>query len=659
VRFFDRDGVLPGRLMMDRTPLRSGPGRNLRLVNKLRRDFAAALFFAFAGFLNAAQSPEPVDRIWLEQHYTKAEYQIPMRDSVKLFTAVFSPTDTSTNYPMWLTRTPYGVGPYGSNVFPVPNGPMKYYAREGFIFVLQDVRGRNSSEGEFVQVRPLNSDGVNASKPDESTDAWDTIEWLVRHVTNNNGRVGMSGISYPGFYAACGAINSHPALKAVSPQAPIGDWFMGDDYHRNGALYLSKAFDSGLNQMLVRPTRETPARFKFGTHDGYQFFLGLGPLVSADSRAGFWQDIVAHGNYDKFWQARNPRPHLTNIHSAILMVGGWYDAEDLFGTLEVYRGIEKQNPGIQNTLVMGPWSHGGWSSEDGRRLGPITFGSNTCAFFRIEVELPFFNTFLKGPSKCDLPEAVVFETGANEWRRFSAWPPTNAAKKSLYFQADGRLSFMRPDEAEDAFDEYVSDPVRPVPFTPNATLGMPREYMVGDQRFAAARTDVLVYQTEVLKEPVTLVGPVGVTLNVSTTGSDADWVVKLIDVHPFASANAAEAEMDGYQQLVRGEPMRGKFRNSFEKPEPFEPGKLTRVEWAMCDVLHTFRRGHRIMVQVQSTWFPLFDRNPQTFCDIYRAKPQDFRRATQRVFRTSSMASCLRVNVLSPRNEIAPPDTSD
>jgi len=265
---------------------------------------------------------------------------------VKLFTAVFSPTDTSTNYPIWLTRTPYGVGAYGSNVFPVPNGPMKYYAREGFIFVLQDVRGRNSSEGEFVQVRPLNSDGVNSSKPDESTDAWDTIGWLVRHVANNNGRVGMSGISYPGFYAACGAINSHPALKAVSPQAPIGDWFMGDDYHRNGALYLSKAFNSSLNQMLARPTRETPARFKFGTRDGYQFFLGLGQLASADSRAGFWQDIVTHGTYDEFWQARNPRPHLTNIHAAILMVGGWYDAEDLFGALEVYRVIEKQNPGI-------------------------------------------------------------------------------------------------------------------------------------------------------------------------------------------------------------------------------------------------------------------------------------------------------------------------
>lgn len=610
---------------------------------------------AFAQTLAAPANAETSDKSWIENNYTKTEYRIAVRDGVKLYTAVFSPRDTATNYPIWMVRTPYGACPVGANLFPSPKEPMKYFAREKFIFVLQDVRGRNASEGEYMQIRPLNSQTAGANETDESSDTWDTIDWLVKNVPNNNGKVGLSGISYPGFYAACGAVNNHPALKVVSPQAPIGDWFLGDDYHCNGALYLSKSFGASLSLMLPRQpaNRITPVNFE--THDGYKFYLGLGPLATADPRsaeglAGFWDDVVRHGNYDEFWRARDARPHLTNIHCAVLMVGGWYDAEDLYGALSVYHHIRAQNPGTRNVLAMGPWRHGGWGADDSRKLGSFDFGSNTSEYFREKIELPFFTHYLKENGADDLPAAVVFQTGVNQWRHFGSWPPTNVLSKTLYFRSGGRLDFTRPADKSRVFDEYVSDPSKPVPFTQKITLGTHPEYMVEDQRFAATRPDVLVYQTEVLEEAVTLAGPVISDLNVSTSGTDSDWIVKLIDVYPGESKEANSKfegnEMDGYEQLVRGTPMRGKFRNSFENPKPFEPDVVTKVEWTMPDVFHTFRRGHRIMVQVQSTWFPLFDRNPQTFCDIYNAKPEDFKKATQRVFRGSSNASCLHVSVL-------------
>ena len=605
--------------------------------------------------LGEAENPDLPDKAWLEKNYAKAEYRIDMRDGVKLYTAVFSPRDAGTNYPLWLIRTPYGAGPVGANEYPSPKGPLKYYAREKFIFVFQDVRGRNASEGEYMQIRPLKSATAGTNEPDESTDTWDTIDWLVKNVPNNNGRVGLSGISYPGFYAACGAVNNHPALKAVSPQAPIGDWFLGDDYHCNGALYLSKSFGAGLNMMLPKPPTKKLKPVTYWTHDGYKYYLGLGPLATADPRsadglAGFWDDIIKHPNYDEFWRARDARPHLTNIHCAVLMVGGWFDAEDLYGALTVYHCIAAQNPGIRNVLAMGPWRHGGWGSGDGRKFGAVDFGSNTSEYFREQVELPFFKHYLKESGNDDLPEATVFQTGVNQWRQFANWPPKSAVPKTLYLHAGGRLDFTKPRDGSSAFDEYVSDPAKPVPFTQKITLGTHPEYMIEDQREAATRPDVLVYQTEVLEENVTLAGPVVPDLSVSTTGTDSDWVVKLVDVYPGdGKENTAKFEgneLDGYDQLVRGGIMRGKFRNSFEKPEPFKPGKVTKVEWTMPDVFHTFRRGHRIMVQVQSTWFPLFDRNPQTFCDIYQAKPEDFKKATQRIFRGSSSASGLHISVL-------------
>jgi putative CocE/NonD family hydrolase len=614
--------------------------------------------FLFSHGLSAAEDSELSEKAWLENNYTKAEYHIVVRDGVSLYTAVFTPKDAGTNYPIWLVRTPYGACPEGPNVFPSPRGPIKFYARNKFIFALQDVRGRNGSGGEYAQIRPLKSATAGTNEADEATDTWDTIDWLVKNAPNNNGRVGLSGISYPGFYAACGAINSHPALKAVSPQAPVGDWFLGDDYHCNGALCLSRAYNSSLNLMSVTRTLKPP-RISYGTQDGYQFFLGLGTLTTADPRspqglAGFWDDIVAHGNYDEYWKARDARPRMTNVNCPVLMVGGWFDAEDLYGALTVYQHIGAQNPGARNILVMGPWSHGEWGSGKGSKLGTTSFGSNTSEFFREHVELPFFNHYLKETGDDGLAAAVVFETGVNQWRHFDSWPPKNVAAKTLYFREEGRLAFEPPADSQKAFDEYVSDPARPVPFTDRIVARTPADYVVEDQRFAARRPDVLVYQTEVLKENVTLAGPVVSDLSVSTSGTDSDWIVKLIDVSPGEGKEGAEkfegSELDGYEQLIRGFPMRGKFRNSFEKPEAFKPGKITKVEWAMPDVFHTFRRGHRIMVQVQSTWFPLFDRNPQTFCDIYKAKPEDFRKATERLYRYAAAPSGLHVGVLPEPN---------
>ncbi|HXJ60385.1 MAG TPA: CocE/NonD family hydrolase [Verrucomicrobiae bacterium] len=605
----------------------------------------------------AADKLESVDRAWFEENYTKHEFRIPMRDGIRLHTAVYTPKDVSTNYPIWMMRTPYGVGPYGVDAYPEPARNIKIYAREKFIFAWQDVRGRNGSEGEFVHVRPILTTKAGPRDIDESTDAWDTIDWLVKHVPNNNGRVGLSGISYPGFYAACGAIDSHPALKAVSPQAPVSDWFIGDDFHHNGALYLPHAFRflQWFEQKLEKPTREQPKPFDFETPNGYEFYQALGSLANADERffkgrIAFWNEMMQHGTYDTFWQERNVRPRLRNIHAAVLTVGGWFDAEDLFGALQVYRSIEQQNPGIFNALVMGPWAHGQWHGDDGHKLGHIQFRAKTSDFFCEQIELPFFKYFLKGGTNLDLPEAFVFETGTCQWRRYDAWPPKNTAEKTLYFHLGGKLSFAPPSRQSGDFDEYVSDPRKPVPFIPNIAVSMTREHMLDDQRFAAMRPDVLVYQTDVLEEDLTIAGPITPSLHVSTTGTDADWVVKLIDVYsgdyPNPDPNPTGVQMGGYQQLVRAEPMRGKFRNSYEKPESFVPDQTAKVEWIMPDAYHTFRRGHRIMVQVQSSWFPLVDLNPQTFCDIYHAKPEQFRKATQRVFRDPARPSGVRVRVL-------------
>lgn len=592
---------------------------------------------------------------YVKEHYTKREAQIQMRDGKKLFTSIYIPKDASRTYPILLNRTPYGVAPYGPSQVKANLGPSALFGKDGFIFAYQDVRGRNMSEGEFMDVRPYKPVKQGPEDIDESTDAYDTIEWLLKNVPQHNGKVGQWGISYPGFYTSMGMIDAHPALAAASPQAPVTEWFIGDDFHHNGAFYLVHAyrFYSRFGRPRPKPAVPAPAP-PVRLPDAYAFFLEMGPLSNANERhfkgeIAFWNELMAHPDYDDFWKARNIRPHLRKIRPAVLTVGGWFDAEDLFGALETYRSVEVQSPGTFNVLVMGPWYHGQWAGDDGERLGHVRFGSKTSVFYRQSVEFPFFRHYLKGAEDPKLAEATVFLTGANQWKTFDAWPPRNAVRKEIYLRAGGRLAFEPPEEPG-AFDEYVSDPAKPVPYIAGQASGMTREHMVDDQRFAATRPDVLVYRSEPLAEDVTLAGPVVPKLFVSTTGTDSDWVAKLIDVYPEDAPdpepNPAGVRMGGYQQLVRGECMRGRYRNGFDRPEAFTPGKTERVEYPMPDVYHTFKKGHRIMVQIQSSWFPLVDRNPQTFVNIYAARPEDFRKATQRVYCSRGAASSVAVQVL-------------
>jgi putative CocE/NonD family hydrolase len=589
--------------------------------------------------------------------YTRYEHRIRMRDGTRLHTLVYVPKDDSTKYPILLNRTPYSVGPYGSGAHKEELRPGQHFQKAGYIFAYQDVRGRWMSEGEFVNMRPHNP-AKGPKEFDESSDTYDTIEWLVKNVPNNNGKVGLWGISYPGFYTACGMIDAHPALKAASPQAPIVDWFIGDDFRRNGALWLPHLFNfmASFGQKREGPTTKGPIPFEHDTPDGYEFFLRLGPLSNADrkffkGRISFWNEVMEHGTYDEFWKARNLRPHLKNIKPAVLTVGGWFDAENLFGALETYRAIQSNSPPSCNHLVMGPWEHGGWSRGDGRSLGHVSFDAATAPYFREKVELPFFEHHLKGKGPGLTFKALAFETGTNVWRRHDSWPPRAARKRLLYLHGDGALSWKPPtEEGREAFDEYVSDPARPVPFQEKIAIGMSSDYMTADQRFASRRPDVLTYRTEPLEESLTLAGPIEVDLHVSTTGTDSDWVVKLIDVYPDTypdpKPNPLGVRLGGYQQLLRGDVMRGKFRDSFEKPAPFEAGKPARVRFRLQDVYHTFRPGHRVMVQVQSSWFPLMDRNPQVFLDIHKAREEDFKKATQRVYRSKDRPTSLAVSVI-------------
>jgi putative CocE/NonD family hydrolase len=601
--------------------------------------------------------------------YTKYEHYIPMRDGKKLFTSIYVPKDTSHAYPFLMMRTPYSVAPYGVDRFRTQLGPTEAFEKAGYIFVMQDVRGRYLSEGNFVEMRP-HIDNPSSADFDESTDTYDTVEWLLKHVPNNNGRAGIWGISYPGFFTSASIIDSHPAIKAASPEAPMTDLFMGDDAYHGGAFMLLANFGF-YNFFKPRTEPGLPPRtresFDWGTADAYDFFLKMGPLANADKlyfkgKSSLWSDQVNHATYDSYWQARDLSRHMKGIKCAVLVVGGWFDAEDLAGPFRTYHAVKKNNPGVFHGLVIGPWSHGGWARFDGQRFGRITFDAKTAEYYREHIIFPFFEQYLKGKGDARLKEATVFETGTNVWRQYSAWPPPNTEKRTLYFHAHGKLSFDPPAENGQAFDEYVSDPHKPVPFISYAATRVPQEYMVSDQRFAAKRPDVLVYQTDTLAADVTVAGPISPHLHVSTSGTDSDFVVKLIDVYPADylpdQPDSRQQQTDvplpvestnEYQQLVRGEPLRGKFRNSFEHPEPFVPGQVTSLGFEMPDVNHTFRRGHRIMVQVQSSWFPLVDLNPQTFVNIPEASPADFQKATQRIYRSSRTPSGIVIPVLPER----------
>ena len=628
---------------------------------------AAVLATTFLTAPTAFSQSRAQDSVFVRQNYTKLDRQVAMRDGVKLYTVVYVPKDAApaAPYPILMTRTPYSAGPYGEQKYRTRGpGPSRELSREKYIFVYQDVRGRYLSEGKFEEMTPALPTGATATAGhpaphDESTDTFDTIEWLLKNIPNNNGRVGMMGISYPGFYASAALPNAHPALKAVSPQAPVTDEFIGDDARHKGAFYLLDNFEftNYFDVPRPKPVAEYKELFKFEPKDAYQFFLDLGPIKNANgpkyfnNRARIWNEYQQHETYDAYWQARNIRTALTNIKPAVLVVGGWFDAEDLYGALNTYKAIEKQNPGATNRLVMGPWTHGAWARPDWSTFGPLTFGANTAQTYRETLETPFFNFYLKDKGPFNPAEATVFNTGTNEWKTYPAWPPAATETRTLYFQETGRLAFTAPTAGQKP-NEYLSDPANPVPYTDGVHASRNNEYMIEDQRFAAQRPDVLTFQTEPLPDDLTLAGPLTADLFVSTSGTDADFIVKVIDVLPTDAPapvpNPKNLQMAGYQRLVRAEVMRGRFRNSFTKPEAFKPNEPTEVKYELPDVLHTFKKGHRLMVQVQSTWFPLVDRNPQTFVSIAQADAKDFQKATIRLYHDAGHASAVRVQVVAP-----------
>ncbi|HYV37124.1 MAG TPA: CocE/NonD family hydrolase [Gemmataceae bacterium] len=619
--------------------------------------FVAPLLLLGLGQIASAQGKSELEE-YIRNNYARQDHQIPMRDGVKLYTVVYSPKNQDQKYPILMSRTPYSVKPYDKGTMRTSLGPNKLFVAEGYIFVYQDVRGRYMSEGMFVNMRPHQVKHTTKNDIDESTDTFDTIDWLVKNVPNNNGKVGIYGISYPGYYTSAGMIDAHPALKAASPQAPIADWFF-DDFFHHGAFFVTHAFNffSSFGQERPAPTTKGGQGLKHWTNDGYQFFLDLGPLSNANTKyyknkIAFWNEMTEHPNYDAFWQARNLLPHLKNCAPAVMTVGGWFDAEDLYGALNTYQAVEKNNKNF-NVIVMGPWAHGAWSGPKGDKLGNISFGSATSDFYQRELELPFFNHFLKDKGEHKLPEAMMFETGANQWRKFDVWPPKEVASKKLYFQPGYKLDMKAPTATDLPYAKFISDPHTPVPYTEAITTGMSRDYMTDDQRFASKRPDVLTFQTEVLDEDLTIAGPMLANLVVATSGTDADWIVKVIDVFPHddkgVGAVVVPKPLAGYQMMVRSEVIRGRFRNSYEKPEPFKANEPTSVRLPLQDVLHTFKKGHRVMVQVCCTWFPLVDRNPQKYVDnIFQAKQEDFTVAEQRLYWTETPMgpSSLEIGVL-------------
>jgi putative CocE/NonD family hydrolase len=618
---------------------------------------ACALAILAIAILAPSRAQEPGSATGLktggptETRYAKQEVMIPMRDGTKLFTIIYSPKDTSQRYPFLLTRTAYSIAPYGADNYRPVLGPSEQFTREGYIFVYQDARGRFRSEGGFIHHLPFDRSG----RPNESTDTYDTIDWLLKNVPDNNGRVGQWGISWDGWETSMGMIDAHPALKASSPQAPPQDQFLGDDYHSGGAYQLSYGFAWMSSNARARsaPTEQRTARFDYGTPDGYRFFLDLGAAANAIKYFGdtvpTWNDHMQHGTYDEYWKSRNVPKDLGGVHHPVLVVAGWFDAEDFYGPFRMYRVLKEKNAD-RSVLVVGPWSHGAWARGDGDHLGAISFASKTSAYYRTEVELPFFNYYLKDKGRLDLPRALAFETGRNQWRSCAEWPPAQTVARKLYLQAGDKLSFDAPLARDAGFDSYLSDPAKPVPYTAQVTTTEGQLFIVEDQRFAWRRPDVLSYETDPLGEDLTIAGPIAATLHVSTTGTDSDFVVKLVDVYPGDAPdpepNPAGVRMGGYQMLLAGDILRAKFRDSFSAPRPMVPGKATRIEVPLGDRYHTFLKGHRVMVQIQSSWFPMFDRNPQRFVDIYHAKPSDYVKVTQRVYRTKATPSYVTLAVM-------------
>ena len=585
---------------------------------------------------------------YVSENYTKKEVHIKMRDGAELFTSIYTPKDVSKKYPIIMQRTPYNSGPYGEGQLKRSISPSETMMKEGYIVVYQDVRGRFMSDGLYDNMRGFIPNKKGKKDTDEASDTYDTIDWLVKNVANNNGNVGTWGISYPGFYATYSLLSNHPALKAVSPQACIADFFF-DDFHHNGAYLLSYWKVTPLFGPQ-KTKRTTEPWYKFantGTNDDYQFFLDAGPLSNLDKYYGkedeFWQQLKDHSSYDDFWQKRGILQHLNNIKPAVMTVGGWFDAEDLYGPLNTYTTIEKSSKNY-NTIVMGPWSHGDWARNSAKQvIGNINFGDSISGYYQKNIEANFFRHFLKNNGKGEnkLPEAYVFDTGRKEWKTYENWPPQNTEKQDFFLQGN-QLTKMA--KRNISFEEFISDPKKPVPYSEDIKQAglTPRKYMTDDQRFAARRPDVIVFETEVLNDDTTLAGEILAKLQVSTTGTDADWIVKVVDVFPNDEPETKDVapylKMSNYHMMVRSEVMRGRFRNSFSKPEPFVANEKTPVNIKLQDVFHTFKKGHKIQIQVQSTWFPFIDLNPQTFVDnIFYAKPEDFQKQTHRIYNDSKI----------------------
>ncbi len=614
--------------------------------------------------ISGAAKAQNIDSAWIVDHYTKTEVYIPMRDGVRLFTSIYMPNDAAEKHPILLKRTPYSCAPYGANNWnKFWNSYQKEYFKEGYIMVTQDVRGRWMSEGTFVDVRPFNPNKTG-KEIDEASDTYDVIDWLVKNMPNNNGNVGVFGISYPGFYSTMAAASAHAALKAVSPQAPVTNWFIGDDFHHNGAFFQMDGFSfySSFGKPRPKPTTVAPAEFEYYTHDNYKFFLETGALKNLTKLMGdsiaFWKDVMAHPNYDAFWKARDARNATKNLQPAMLWVGGLFDAEDCWGAWNAYKAAEQNNPGKAfNKIVDGPWYHGQWASNDGTHLGNVQFGSNTSDYYQQHIEIPFFNYFLKGKGDVNqIAEANIFISGANEWKTFAQWPPAGKEDKAMYLQSNGKLDWVKPTTAK-GFSEYVSDPAHPVPYTEDVHFERTRNYMTDDQRFASRRPDVLTFKTDILNDDLTVTGNVVADLMTSISTTDADFVVKIIDVFPddltynpvdiYADEDApCSYPMAGYQMLVRAEIFRGRYRKSYENPSAFTPRKPEEVKFELPPIAHTFKKGHRLMVQVQSSWFPLVDRNPQQFIDIYHCDDKDFIKSDIKVYSNAQYASKIILPVL-------------
>ncbi|MDQ2719988.1 MAG: CocE/NonD family hydrolase [Bacteroidota bacterium] len=618
-------------------------------------------FICFFIYTSSFSQSTNSEENFVKENFTKIDTTITMRDGIKLYTIIYVPKDQSEKHPFLMERTPYSVAPYGKNNYAGKLGPNKELIKENYIFVYQDVRGRYMSEGVNLEVTPFIPNKKSKHEVDESSDTYDTVDWLLKNIQNNNGRLGLYGISYPGFYATASLPDAHPAIKAVSPQAPVTDEFIGDDANHNGAFFLLDNFDfmNYFGKERNGPVKDYgSSMFNANIRDVYSFFLRLGPIKNTQSpeyfnhRSYIWNEYLAHDTYDNYWKSRNIRQYLKNIKIPVMVVGGWFDAEDLFGSLHTYEAIEKQNPANKSYLVMGPWTHGAWARSDWNKFGTYDFGTNTSKYFQDSLQTKFFNYFLMDKGDFNNSKATVFETGTNEWKNFDSWPPKNITPVSLYLKENQTLSYeakRTPSKKNFDYDEYISDPAKPVPYTNGIFARRNNEYMVEDQRFASIRPDVLTFETTVLDDDLTITGKILADLFVSVSTTDADFIVKLIDVLPESEITAASlpkgTTMAGFQRLVRAEVMRGKFRNNYEKPEPFVPGKISEVKINLNDVDHTFKKGHKIMVQVQSSWFPLVDRNPQKFLRIPSANEDDFQKATIRIYHDAMHVSKIVIPV--------------